>query len=72
MDTIKVNGKIFIIDKGDDWNNCNKCIFNHKNNNNNKKYPYYCIKTPCTKFIVIREVKFFERIKLWFKKKMNK
>ena len=75
METIKINDKTFVIKKSNNPNKyaiCKKCLFYHGNNYPNSEY--YCLMTKCYDFDVIREVKpnLIQRIRLWFKKKINK
>lgn len=71
MDTIVINNKTFVIKKCHE--SCDKCLFYH--NSNYPSYPhynYFCVKTKCYNFIVIREVNVIDKIKMWFKKKIKK
>jgi len=68
MKTIIVNHKMYEIQE-DIY--CTNCMFYDR-----KSKPYckqrHSIECVNGRFVYIREIKFFERIKLWFKKKINK
>lgn len=70
MDTIIINDKMYKIRKG---KTCVNCIFYRENGKSicigNDKIGSECVDED---FVYVREIKFFKRIKLWFKKKMNK
>lgn len=71
MDTIVVNDKMYEIYK---HKSCNGCIFYRKKNDksiciDNDKIGSECVDED---FVYIREIKFFERIKIWLKKKIKK
>lgn len=68
MDTIVVNGKTFVVKKGNDF--CHKCLFCHGNDYPNQSS--YCLKTKCNDFVVIREANVIDRIRMWLKKKIKK
>lgn len=64
METTVINGKRFVIKKG---NNCDKCLFRY--DGGYTKPAYHCYITKCYDFIVIREVNVIDKIRLWFNKK---
>ena len=68
MKTIIVNHKMYEI-QNDIY--CSGCMFYDRKNNPHckQKHGIQCVDG---EFIYIRQIKFFERIKLWLKKKMNK
>lgn len=68
MKTIVVNHKMYEIQ---DDIYCINCMFYDKNSKPQCKmrHSIHCINGG---FIYIREIKFFERIKLWLKKKIKK
>lgn len=68
MDTIVVNGKTFVIKKGND--DCDKCLFHYSKKYSNGRH--YCRKTKCDDCIVIREANVIDKIRMLFKKKIKK
>lgn len=67
MKTVIINHKMYEIQN---VINCTNCIFYDKKNKPHCKQTVdVCINGG---FIYVREIKFFERIKIWFKKKINK
>lgn len=69
MKTIVVNHKMYEIQ---DDSCCTNCMFYDEKNTPHCKDNTSSINCAVEGFIYIRRIKFFERIKLWFKKKMNK
>lgn len=74
MDTIVVNHKMYEIQKS---SKCDNCMFYDKNRK--PRFTSRCTHEAANnfdcvfgEFIYIRRIKFFERIKLWFKKKIKK
>ncbi len=70
MDTIVINHKMYEIQKS---TICTNCMFYDKNNTPHCKDKMLTdMSCVFNEFIYIRRIYFFERIKLWFKKKIKK
>lgn len=70
MKTIIINHKMYEI-QNDIY--CANCMFYDKNSKPRCKHSTtHDISCITGEFVYIRRIKFFERIKLWFKKKVNK
>lgn len=69
MDTIVINNKMYEIRHTKTYK-CTGCLFHTKERNCKAKgIGLNCL---LDSFIFVRRIYFFERIKIWFKKKINK
>ena len=71
METIVINNKMYEIEKS---NRCDNCMFYDKNHR--PRFTSRCTHKAVNsfdcifeEFIYVRQIKFFERIKLWLKKR---
>ena len=60
MKTTTINGKVFVVKLNNEFN-CDRC-----------SRRYQCFSTACCRFATVREPNVFEKIIMWFQKKIKK